>query len=92
MDLNLINLPEHLTSFTNSLTESPSFATLATELKRWLKLFLVGGAFETCRRVTFQAWDAIIDSFWITIDFEQSDRSYGKYLQAAPASAALVSC
>jgi len=80
LDLNLINLSE----ITNALTEGPPSTTLAAVLppfagfQRWLKLFLVGGIFETCRRVTFHAWDNILDSFWITVDLEEGNRSHGE--------------
>lgn len=81
MDLN--NLSANLTNITNSFAEKPSIATLATVLlsvtglQDWIKLFLIGSAFETCRRVAFQAWHNITDSFWITVDFEEGDDSYG---------------
>jgi chaperone BCS1 len=84
MDLN--NLSANLTNITNSLVEKPSIATLATVLlsftgfQDWLKLFLIGGVLETCRRIVFQAWDSIVDSFWITVDFEEGDDSYGEPL------------
>lgn len=77
MDLN--NLSANLT---NTLAEKPSIATLATVLlsftgfQDWLKLFLLGGVFETCRRTAFQAWDYVVDSLWITVDLEEGDDSY----------------
>ena len=81
MELN--DLQANLTTITNSLTEKPSIATLATlllsftEFQDWLKLLLIGGIFETCRRVVFQVWHAIVDSFWVSVDFEEYDDSYG---------------
>ena len=84
MDLN--NLSANLTNITNTLAEKPSIATLATillsftGLQDWIKLFLIGGIFETCRRVVLQAWHNIVDSFWITVDFEDGDDSYGESL------------
>lgn len=80
------NLSANLTSITNTLAEKPSISTLATVLlsftgiQDWLKLFLIGGAFETCRRAAFQAWYHVVDSFWITLDFEEGDDSYGEYI------------
>lgn len=82
MDLN--NLSANLTNITNTLAEKPSIATLATALlsltgfQDWLKLFLIGGIFETCRRTAFQVWDYVVDSLWITVDFEEGDDSYGR--------------
>ena len=93
MDLN--NLSANLTNITTTLTEKPSIATLATVLlssagfQDWLKLFLIGGVFETCRRTVFQAWDSIVDSFWITVDFEEGDDSYGENL-APPAGCSIT--
>ena len=89
MDLN--NLSANLTNITNSLAERPSIATLATVLlsftgfQDWLKLFLIGGIFETSRRVAFHAWYSIVDSLWITVDFEDGDDSYGGCLHISVA-------
>ena len=91
------DLPANLTNNDYSLAGKPSIASLATVLlsftrfQDWLKLFLIGAIFELCRRVSFQAWDSIVDSFWITLDFEESDRSYGEYLPAST-SVALAGC
>lgn len=84
MDFN--DLPANLTSIAESLTDKPSIATLATILlsftgfQDWLKLFLIGGIFETCRRLVFQSWHTLVDRFWITVDFEDGDDSYGEHL------------
>ena len=84
MDLN--NLSANLTNITTTLAEKPSLTTLATVLlsftglQDWLKLFLIGGIFETCRRVVSQAWNNIVDLFWVTVDFEEGDDSYGENL------------
>ena len=81
MDLN--NFSANLTNITSSFTEQPSVATLATALlsvtgtRDVLKLFLIGGAFETCRRTASQAWHDFVDSIWITVNFEEGDSSYG---------------
>ena len=89
--MNFNDLPANLTSIADSLAERPSIATLATILlsftgfQDWLKLFLIGGVFETCRRVAFQAWHSLVDSIWITIDFEDGDDSYGEHLHFPPA-------
>ena len=94
MDFN--DLPANLTSIADTLAQKPSIATLATILlsftgfQDWLKLFLIGGIFETCRRFAFQAWHAVVDSFWITVDFEDGDDSYGEHsrISAVPGSIA----
>ena len=70
---------------TSSLPEGPSIATLATVFlslirsQDWLKFFLIGGILETCRRVAFQAWNHIVDSFSVTVEFEDRDDSYGEH-------------
>lgn len=87
MDSNLNNLSKNLTNITNTHAEGHSIAhaTLATLLpslakfQGWLTLFLICCAFETCRRVTFHAWGSILTSFWITIDLDEGNRSYGEY-------------
>jgi len=78
------NLSANFTNITNTLAGEPSILTLATTLlsftgfQDWLKLFLIGGVFETCRRIALQAWDSIVDSVWITVDFDEADDSYRK--------------
>jgi hypothetical protein len=89
------NLSANLTNITNTLAEKPSITTLATillsftGLQDWLKLFLIGGVFETCRRVIFQAWHNTVDSLWITVDFEEGDESYGENL-APPVGRSII--
>ena len=93
-DASVMDLNDLSTNITNTLAEKPSVATLATILlsftgfQDWLKLFLIGGIFETCRRFVFEAWHNIVDSFWVTVDFEDGDQSYGGCLHL---SFALVS-
>jgi hypothetical protein len=89
------NLSANLTNITNTLAEKPSITTLATillsftGLQDWLKLFVIGGVFETFRRVIFQAWDNTVDSLWITVDFEEGDESYGENL-APPVGRSII--
>jgi hypothetical protein len=84
------SLPENFTNITNTLADRPSIATLATVLlsfagiQDWLKLFLIGGVLETCRRTALQAWQNLLDSIWITVDFEDGDDSYGGSLHSSP--------
>ena len=83
MDLN--DLSANFTNFVNALAEKPSITTLATillsftGLQDWLKLFVIGGIFETCRRMIFRWWYDISDWIWITVDFEEGDDSYGEW-------------
>lgn len=47
-------------------------------LRDWLKLIIIGGAIETCRRCCLRLWSTFIESFWITACFEQTDSSYSE--------------
>ncbi|KZT66536.1 P-loop containing nucleoside triphosphate hydrolase protein [Daedalea quercina L-15889] len=66
----------------NAKPSSVDFHTLvstllsASALRDWLKLFVVGGALETCRRYLFSWWDAIVQAFWITATFDATDDAY----------------
>ena len=59
----------------------PSF----TGFQGWLTLSLIGCIFGICQRVVPQAWDTIVDSFWVTIEFGERDPSYSECFLAAPA-------
>lgn len=43
----------------------------------WLKLFVIGGVLETCRRAVFGTWRSLINQFYITAEFDEDDDSYG---------------
>ncbi|KAH9836523.1 P-loop containing nucleoside triphosphate hydrolase protein [Rhodofomes roseus] len=47
-------------------------------LSDWIKLFVVGGALETCRRYLFTWWDSFLETFWLvaTIDQNQDQDAY----------------
>ena len=49
-------------------------------LRDWLKLFVVGGLLEWCRRYFFTIRDWVMGTFWITATFEASDESYRECL------------
>jgi len=38
-------------------------------LSDWIKLFVVGGALETCRRFMFGWWDSFLETFWLEVCF-----------------------
>ncbi|KAF9266624.1 P-loop containing nucleoside triphosphate hydrolase protein [Marasmius fiardii PR-910] len=42
----------------------------------WLKLIVIGGFLETCRRLLFTLYDKAIKSFWINAYFEDEDAVY----------------
>jgi len=45
-------------------------------LADWFKLFVVGGALETCRRHLSTWWDRLTQALWITATFDANDESY----------------
>lgn len=48
-------------------------------LRDWLKLFVIGGLIETCRRLLFAGWALVIESLWITATFDFDDSSYSTF-------------
>jgi chaperone BCS1 len=48
-------------------------------LREWLKLILLGGFFETCRRMFSSIYSKIISRFYLTVEFHEDDGSYGAY-------------
>ena len=84
---------ENTTDIAGSLPEFPitTLTTLLssfTGLQGWLTLILIGSVFRICQRIAPHAWDAILDLFWVTIEFDQLDdegTSYRECLFTAPA-------
>lgn len=48
-------------------------------LRDWIKLFVIGGAIESARRCLMMVWAWIIESFWLTACFDETDMSYSKF-------------
>lgn len=61
-----------------------SFLLSFSALRDWLKLLVIGGTIETCRRLCMQLWVSFIESFWITACFEERDVSYSKHPISPP--------
>lgn len=83
-DLKNVTVPD-----TANGTSTPSPFTLGSLLSLllslsalgdWLKLIVLGGLLETCRRLLFSSYDKFIESFFITANFQEGDSSYGKLL------------
>ncbi|KAF8201156.1 BCS1 N terminal-domain-containing protein [Mycena galopus ATCC 62051] len=57
---------------------SSLFALLSSfsALRDWMKLVVVGGFIEMCRRFFFGGYAKIVNSFYITAGFEEQDASY----------------
>jgi mitochondrial chaperone BCS1 len=74
-------------------TDIPSLLALFLSigaLRDWLKLIVIGGFFETCRRLIFSCWSSLIKSFWITVEFEEGDDSFSMCLLDPSCDAAIL--
>ena len=47
-------------------------------LRDWLKLFVIGGMIESCRRILLLGWKTVLESLWISATFDCDDDSYSK--------------
>ncbi|PCH36314.1 nucleoside triphosphate hydrolase protein [Wolfiporia cocos MD-104 SS10] len=45
-------------------------------LREWFKLFIIGGAIETCRRYYSNLWNWVVERFWLQVTFDEDDCSY----------------
>ncbi|KAF8645067.1 hypothetical protein AX16_008125 [Volvariella volvacea WC 439] len=45
-------------------------------LRDWLKLIVIGGFFESCRRLASYLYRKIVDSFFLTVTFTEDDDSF----------------
>ena len=84
--MGLNNLSASLVNITDSLPERLTVVSLPasllslTEIRDWLKLFLIATIFEVYQTVPFRAWDSIVSSVWATAHFEGKSDSYSEYL------------
>ncbi|KAG5647856.1 hypothetical protein DXG03_007780 [Asterophora parasitica] len=80
--------PQNLTVLHNA-TASASQAPTPTDLSSlltflfsfsalhdWLKLFVIGGILETCRRGFYASYNKFVNSFFISATFDENDDSY----------------
>lgn len=70
------------TSTTTSTTPTNLPTTIASlvsisALRDWLKLLVIGGSFEFCRRCVVKTYHAVYNWFFITAVFMEDDASYG---------------
>ena len=54
-----------------------AFIYSLSALRDYLKLIVLGGAFETLRRLSSASYTNLVDRFFITATFESEDLSYG---------------
>jgi len=62
-------------------TDSSSLFTFLysfSALRDYLKLIVLGGAFETLRRLYSASYRSLVDRFFMTVTFESDDASYGE--------------
>lgn len=62
-------------------TDLSSFIALLysfSALRDWLKLIIIGGLFETCRRLVLTWYNKLVNSFFINASFDQGDASYSE--------------
>jgi chaperone BCS1 len=82
MNMSNVTVPDsaNATSAPSPFNLGPLLSLLLSfsALRDWLKLIVVGGLLETCRRVLFRSYDKFIESFFITANFQEDDSSYGK--------------
>ncbi|KAJ3811418.1 P-loop containing nucleoside triphosphate hydrolase protein [Lentinula lateritia] len=75
----------HINPVVSPSTASPSPTTVSniitfffslSALRDWVKLIVLGGFFETCRRIVFGMYSKLISSFWMNAYFEDQDPCY----------------
>jgi chaperone BCS1 len=55
-----------------------AFVYSFSALRDYLKLIVLGGAFETLRRLSSASYTSLVDRFFITATFESDDLSFGE--------------
>ena len=68
------SLPGSLLSVSGTLVSS---LASSAALRDWLKLLILGGTIETCRRTLFWLYRQAVNAVMITATFEQDDDCYG---------------
>lgn len=61
-------------------TDIQSLMTLLASLAAlgdWLKFIVIGGFFETCRRLFTSSYSKIIESFYLHASFDEDNACYG---------------
>ena len=63
-------------------SSGPLYALFAmftlSSMPEWLNLIIVGGIIEISRRLFYNLWDLAINSFWVTISFDDEDTAYSE--------------
>ncbi|KAA1473996.1 P-loop containing nucleoside triphosphate hydrolase protein [Dentipellis sp. KUC8613] len=66
-------------AFSGDIHSLFAFIYSFTALREWLKLLVIGGALETCRRLVYHCYNNLFDAFFITADFSSDDMT-GRWL------------
>lgn len=68
-----------------------SFLLTSPAFRDGAKLFLLGGSIESARRLLSLAWSRIVESFFLTAEFEERDETFSEYL-FRPSRMTLTTC
>lgn len=68
--------PSSIPSIPSDLTSLLTLLFSFGALRDWLKLIVIGGVLETCRRTILSVYESILDSFYIRASFDQEDDCY----------------
>lgn len=79
--MNATDAIETSAAFPTNLSSLITVLYSFTALGDWLKLIIIGGLFESCRRLVLSLYYKFINSFFIRASFNQSDASYGAFLK-----------
>ena len=80
----LSNTTQHTTADATPLKIPTDFSSLIafiysfSALRDYFKLIVLGGAFETLRRLSSASYTSLVDRFFITATFESDDLSFGE--------------
>jgi chaperone BCS1 len=81
----LMNATQNATATATPLTMPNDFSSLMTfiysfsALHDYFKLVVLGGAFETLRRLYSSSYSSLMDRFFLTATFESEDISFGEH-------------
>ena len=80
-----LNISEVIAATNNTLPSSTEASTsfspflivsrllTVSAVRDWLKLLIVGGILEVCRRLLWRSWESIMNYFWITVTLDEGD-------------------
>lgn len=61
-----------------------TFLLSLSAIRDGAKLFVLGGALESTRRLLSLAWTSVAESFFITAEFEEKDDTFSMFLASLP--------